>query len=143
MKNTKLSRGERNNNPLNIRRTGAAWYGLCRVQTDRAFCQFVSMTYGLRAAFVILHTYMTKYKLCTIEGIVSRWAPKSDNNNTDAYIASVAKRMGIGRDAPIDWHDKETMVALVGAMAVVECGRAIQESLIAEGYDLAKKSHSD
>ena len=47
-------RGIRNNNPLNIRRSpGQTWQGECPVQTDKAFVQFRSMKWGIRAAFII------------------------------------------------------------------------------------------
>ena len=43
-------RGIRNNNPLNIRRGASQWQGLKRRQTDKDFCQFVTVAYGYRAA---------------------------------------------------------------------------------------------
>ncbi len=49
-----LPRGIRNNNPLNIRRSKDKWQGLRALQTDTAFCQFETMAYGWRAAFVLL-----------------------------------------------------------------------------------------
>ena len=44
----KIARGERNNNPGNIRH-GAKWQGLASTQTDKDFCQFISPEYGIRA----------------------------------------------------------------------------------------------
>ena len=90
-----LPRGIRNNNPLNIRRSKDQWKGLSKTQNDRSFCQFESLEYGWRAAFYLLtRTYYHKYRLYTIRGIVSRWAPSSENN-TEAYIANVARLTGI------------------------------------------------
>ena len=89
------SRGIRNNNPLNIRRSKDKWQGLSTLQEDREFFQFVSMEYGWRAAFVILcRTYYGKYGLKTIRDIVSRWAPAKENN-TEAYIRHVSDYTGI------------------------------------------------
>ena len=49
----RISRGYRNNNPLNIRRCAKnRWVGLAEVQGDGEFCVFRSMVYGFRAAFV-------------------------------------------------------------------------------------------
>ena len=45
-----LSRGLRNNNPLNIRHSADKWEGTRIVQTDKSFVQFTSMAYGYRAA---------------------------------------------------------------------------------------------
>ena len=78
-------RGLRNNNPLNIRRNpNEHWKGQKHSQTDAQFVQFVDMKYGWRAAFKVLRTYYYVHKLYTIEQIISRWAPASDNNNTEA-----------------------------------------------------------
>lgn len=52
----KIARGERNNNPGNIRH-GSKWRGLSIEQADREFCQFVSPEYGIRAIYKLLQTY--------------------------------------------------------------------------------------
>lgn len=82
------TRGIRNNNPANIRR-GCNWKGLAKVQTDREFCQFDSMTWGVRALLVTLRTYVVKHHLHTVREIITRWAPSSDGNNTEKYIKFV------------------------------------------------------
>ena len=84
------TRGIRNNNPANIRR-GCNWKGLAEKQTDKEFCQFVTMTWGVRALLVILRTYVRKYHLHTVREIITRWAPPSDGNNTEKYIEFVEK----------------------------------------------------
>ena len=82
------TRGIRNNNPANIRR-GCNWKGLAEKQTDTEFCQFVTMTWGVRALLVTLHTYVVKHKLHTIRDIIYRWAPPQDGNNTEKYVKFV------------------------------------------------------
>lgn len=84
------TRGIRNNNPANIRR-GCNWKGLAKTQTDREFCQFDTMTWGVRALLVTLRTYVVKHHLHTSREIITRWAPPSDGNNTEAYIKFVQK----------------------------------------------------
>lgn len=84
------TRGIRNNNPANIRR-GCNWKGLAKKQTDREFCQFTTMTWGVRALLVTLRTYVVKYRLHTVREIITRWAPPSDGNNTEKYIEYVEK----------------------------------------------------
>ena len=123
-------RGVRNCNPLNIRLTkNAKWAGLAKEQTDGAFCQFASMTYGWRAAFILLRKYYFTYKLRTIRSIISRWAPPEDNNPTGIYIESVVSTLQnvnkkFTADSQLPDPDLAPFVwsALVGGMAFVENG---------------------
>lgn len=130
-----LPRGIRNNNPLNIR-VGNKWVGEVKKPTDPSFEQFSCMPYGLRAAFIILRRYIEVYKLNTISKIVSRWAPDSENN-TLAYIRRVTTLMEYDADAPISYHNKQRMIALVKAMCTVECGCPVDDVDIEAGYILA------
>jgi hypothetical protein len=118
------TRGERNNNPGNIRRTvpQIAWQGLSAVQNDSAFCQFDTPQYGIRALHVNLLTYYTKYGLNTITKIINRWAPPQDGNNTAAYIANVSNWSGIAPNQVIDMTDATTAAAIVNAIILQENG---------------------
>lgn len=129
-----IPRGIRNNNPLNIRR-GSNWVGLSKHQTDPAFCQFDSMTYGLRAGLIIIRTYMQRYNLTTIHAIVSRWAPPKEND-TEAYVISVASMMMMHALQKFDFGDRARIVSLVAAMCKVETGVSIAPNLIESAYDL-------
>lgn len=86
------TRGIRNNNPANIRR-GCNWKGLTEKQTDKEFCQFITMTWGVRALLVTLRTYVVKHKLHTISQIIERWAPPQDGNATNRYIDFVKEEV--------------------------------------------------
>ncbi len=99
------TRGIRNNNPANIRR-GCNWKGLSKTQTDREFCQFETMTWGVRALLVTLRTYVVKHHLHTVREIITRWAPPSDGNNTEKYIEFVEKAIS-EIDIPIALSLKE------------------------------------
>ena len=134
-KPSKLPRGIRNNNPLNIR-IGNVWLGEVAQPTDREFEQFVSMAYGIRAAFVLLRRYIRHYKLTTIREIVSRWAPSSENA-TSIYIANVAKWVGISADQPMKYEDEVTMAKLLLAMAHQETGQWLKEADVVKGYQMA------
>lgn len=136
-----VARGLRNNNPLNIRRDGQAWQGLRDEQKDKAFCQFKSMAYGFRAAFITIHTYMAKHGLCSIRQIVSRWAPLKDHNNTDAYIAVVCELTHLGMNDMLWWSNESQMLALVQAMAYVENGVLMgTNGSMKDGYLMAAES---
>nr|WP_168404428.1 structural protein [Erwinia amylovora] len=119
---TSGSRGIRNNNPGNIR-WGDDWKGLVPVaqRTDKSFCQFTKAEYGIRAMIIILRNYQRKHGLNTISGIIHRWAPTVEND-TQAYIDSVAKSTGIPADKQIDTTDSRFMIRLLQAIINHENG---------------------
>lgn len=130
------TRGIRNNNPANIRR-GCNWKGLIRQQKDKEFCQFVSMSWGIRALLITLRTYVKKHHLHTVREIITRWAPPSDGNNTEKYIEFVEKAVR-DIDTPIiltlqamDFNPKfqhsECILYLIArAMCKIESGYNLQ-----------------
>jgi len=115
-------RGIRNNNPGNIR-WGDEWQGLVgkSQRTDKSFCQFTSPEYGIRAMIVILRNYQSKYGLRTITGMIKRWAPPNEND-TQAYINSVAQATGTNADRPIDLNDSRKLFPLLQAIISHENG---------------------
>ena len=136
-----MSLGERNNNPLNIRKVpGTHWRGEVEALPQRgsgegaagAFVQFRSILWGLRAAFCILNTYREKYNLVCVEDIISRWAPPSEND-TKAYIEAVCKRTRFGGKERLT---EKQWPALVAAMAVQESGMKIPAELIESAFSL-------
>ena len=136
-----LPRGIRNHNPLNIRRSKDQWRGMAEMQSDRAFVQFKSLEYGWRAAFYLLtRTYYHKYRLYTIRGIISRWAPSSENN-TEAYIQNVSRLTGIDPDEPIGIpSEKPSRWMAVGvAMAIQENGiDSLDYFAMLKGWEMAR-----
>ncbi|HEK3017739.1 TPA: structural protein [Proteus mirabilis] len=117
---TRPARGERNNNPGNIRH-GSKWQGLSAQQTDKDFCQFVSPEYGIRAIYKLLQTYQNKYELNTVESIIDRYAPPNENN-TAGYINRAAKDIGVSVNEPINVSSKPVAIALATAIVGVELG---------------------
>lgn len=116
------SRGIRNNNPGNIR-WGDEWKGLVPEgqRTDKSFCQFKAPEFGIRAMIIILRNYQSKYGLKTITGIIKRWAPPNEND-TQAYIRSVAQATGTEADKPIDLTDSRKLFPLLQAIIKHENG---------------------
>ena len=132
-------RGLRNNNPLNIRKNNKTnWIGQCNKQEDRAFVQFRSMSYGYRAAFKVLQNYRVLYDCMTLRQFIQRWAPPTENN-TDAYVKSVASTADVRPDAllPSPRKAKALWVKIVAGMHLVENGMMPVASQIEEGWDLA------
>lgn len=127
-------RGLRNNNPLNIR-IGNVWLGEVAHPTDPDFEQFVTIEYGIRAAFIILRRYIRRYKKDSIRAIISTWAPASEND-TESYVAMVSRAISIPPDAPLRFEDKEIMCSLVDAMILCECGEHVASVSISKAYDM-------
>ena len=93
--NVKLSRGWRNNNPMNIRYVATnKWKYKVKDEgkTDKAFEEFTNCVWGWRAAFYLLMKYYFKAKLKTPRMIIMRWAPPSENNWV-AYVKNVMQFM--------------------------------------------------
>ena len=115
-------RGIRNNNPGNIRYDGTPWRGLATPPTDGAFCVFIAPKYGIRALARVLKTYNDKYGICTIAGIVERYAPAAEND-TEAYIASICTQTGLHADAELDLHSNDVLAELIKAIVRHENGQ--------------------
>lgn len=114
-----MTRGKRNNNPLNIRRSTDRWFGMSDEQPDKEFVTFKALEYGLRAAIKIIRRYITHYRCDSIRKIVSRWAPSSEND-TESYINYVATWVRISPDQSIDARDKLIISNIIQAMSVFE-----------------------
>ncbi|EGQ8484468.1 structural protein [Vibrio parahaemolyticus] len=134
---SQLNRGIRINNPLNIRISGNAWTGKVTPSKDKAFETFSDSKYGFRAAAKLIRNYQNLYGLNTLSGIIHRWAPASDNNDTDNYIQFVAGKLGVNRNAPLNLYDDAFMARLVHTMSIMEVGRYYSLSDAAEGVALA------
>ena len=114
-----MTRGMRNNNPLNIRLSAEnKWVGKVLPNTDGKFEQFRSLRYGIRAAALLLGKYYYHYRINTINGIVARWAPMSENH-TDLYAGAVCKMTGLAGNQPLKPNQ---LTDVLYAMARVECG---------------------
>ena len=142
-----MTRGQRNNNPLNIRHSADRWQGARIEQTDKAFVQFKSMAYGYRAAWKVLESYWNHFyqnkQPFTIPNIIARWAPPTEND-TQHYIRTVLKLTSLGGKEnlpqPSRGVDTERLERLLRAMTTMECGIPYQEvdsQAIREGWRLA------
>ena len=142
-----MTRGIRNDNPLNIRRTATRWQGEREEQTDKEFVQFQSMAYGYRAAWRILQTYYNRFSRkgqpFTVSTVIARWAPPHEND-TRAYIRRVLRLGGLAGNErllpPASVSGFGRLLRLVMAMTCVECGTVMEQvdrEAICKGYRLA------
>ena len=129
-------RGLRNNNPLNIRHSSDKFQGEVTGK-DPAFKTFISMPYGYRAAFVTLATYLSK-GCNTIEKIITRWAPPTENN-TAGYIANVERWSGVLRNQELTATDGADYIMIIAAMSFVENGINANITEVRAGFKLQTK----
>lgn len=135
--NKLLTRGYRNNNPGNIRLTfdstgkKTLWNGEIEGK-DKDFKTFKSIEYGYRAMFITLRSYISK-KYDTIEEIITRYAPSSENN-TEAYINSVVNYTGLPRTELIDTEAEQKLI--VAGLSYHENGIKPDTDEIIKGYNL-------
>lgn len=115
-----ISRGLRNHNPGNLE--GGAWDGV--VGKDGPYLVFDTDAHGLRALAKQLLVYQDAHDLRTIAGIITRWAPPSENDTT-SYIAAVSATTGFGDKDVLNLHDETTLDKLVTAIIRHENSGAI------------------
>lgn len=135
--NHQLPRGIRNNNPGNIRH-GANWLRLNPNgrNIDSAFCVFTTPVYGIRALAKVLVNYKRIHGLNTVRQIVSRYAPPNENQTT-AYIQSVAKQLGVYPDTVIDIEERGVLTVFIKAVIRMENGiQPYSDELIQQGIEL-------
>ncbi len=144
--------GLRNNNPGNLVKTSIDWEGKIphSQNTTGRFEQFIELRYGIRAKMRDLVNDIKK-GTNTITKLINEFAPPHENN-TLAYINSVANTLGINPNMVIE-PTEDTIVALCKIIAMVENGndstgkpwsrlitdQDYQDALDILGMDLKKK----
>lgn len=133
------TRGERNNNPGNIRPAGYTWQGQTGQDCGSMGCyvKFSTPIMGIRA---LARDLLTKYNrgLDTVRKIINAYAPPVENN-TASYINAVSNKLGVLPDTKINMNDINTHIAFVYAVIQHENGRVIYTpSQIAEGVSIAR-----
>ncbi len=145
-----MSRGIRNNNPLNIRRGASRWVGRKEIVTDKEFEEFTSTAFGYRAAWKLMETYQLRLRMedksYTLENIIHRWAPPEDNNDTQAYLRTVIRLLDYkvaGRQplpSPTCREGHRVFARILMTMTCVECGikpEEVDKRSIKQGWMLA------
>lgn len=130
-----MTRGLRNNNPGNIRYSAIKYLGEIDPSKDTAFKQFKTIVWGYRAIFMLLHTYSRRHSLKTIKGMISRYAPQSEND-TDGYVKAVSLWSGIQPDRVLNTLDGSVMIPVVSAISRMENGIAAIKSDVESGWQL-------
>lgn len=135
------ARGIRNNNPGNIR-WGDDWQGLKPNGKwfDSEFCVFTTPEYGIRALVKILRNYQAKYKLRDVRSIINRYAPPCENN-TESYIGSICKALGVNNSTYVNVFDPHVMLSLLKGIIYYENGKQpYTDDVLLKGIELAGRS---
>jgi hypothetical protein len=132
MSDTPVPRNVRLNNPGNVDRTSIVWQGMSAIQDDPRFITFVAPQWGFRCMARILKGDFREGAV-TVHELINRWAPPIEND-TGAYVADVAHRVGVGIDDTLmlDAH----LLPLLKAIAVHEGGCPWPDSILQLGIDL-------
>ena len=141
-----LSKGLRNNNPLNIHVSARLYKGKVAKPLNPDFDtdgkqleRFETFEYGLKAGSEHLLRYFngnidplncyqkSEGKLNTIHKILNRWVC---GLNPAAYVAYVERETGFNRNTVLDLNDKQVLTRLIYAMTLNECGVKYKDSLL-------------
>lgn len=116
-------RGIRNNNPGNIEYGNfARQQGSGGAESAGRFATFNTPQEGLNALAALLRSYGNR-GIDSVRAIISKYAPSSDNNNTQAYIGNVAKKLGVDPTQHLNLNDPEILKGMVNAVIQVENGK--------------------
>ena len=112
----KQSRGYRNKNPGNIdwnaRNKWVGQVGIEQTGNPPRFAVFETHEHGIRALAALLTTYQDRH---------NRWAPGNENN-TDAYVYAVSRKIGVSEGDTLDLQTYAHMRPLVEAIIEHELG---------------------
>ena len=99
----------------------------------KGFVEFETREHGIRAWIVLMHNYRVKHRCATVRAIISRYAPKSEND-TQAYIKYCRERV---YKSEITWLTTTADYVRLGiAMAKMETGTVLTAQEI---YDVMRK----
>lgn len=101
--------GVRNNNPGNLRQWGDT------PRDARGYAMFATPEAGLAATIKNLRAQQQVHGLDTVQSIISKWAPPSENN-TAGYISDVVKRTGFGANQKLNLDDPKTVAPLISSI---------------------------
>lgn len=123
------------NNPANIRYSPLnKWKG--STEPLNGFCQFETIYYGVRALILTLRTYIIKHKLTSVDQIIKRFAPPTENNTRlyISYVCNVLLSRGLNTDNIVVYTPAFNV--LVAAICKYETGFDLQNIILRDTYKL-------
>lgn len=101
------SLADRNNNPGNIRDGSFAQSLPGYVGSNKGFAVFDSVNSGFNALNTLLQNYWNK-GLRSVDSIISRWAPPSEND-TNSYVNQVSKWLNVSPNSTLSFGNLPTL----------------------------------
>jgi hypothetical protein len=134
MPERRLSRAERNNNPGNLEFRGQR--GATREDGEGRFAKFGSTEEGVAALARQLQLYGSR-GIDTIEEIIGKYAPASENN-TSAYINAMVNRLKVSANQQLDLNDPQVLSGLIQGISRHEAGRSfLSDQQVMTGLTMA------
>ena len=133
--------GQRINNPFNIRQANQGFVG--ESGEESGFVSFDDPMYGVRAADRVLSTYGRDYGINSIRGLLNRYAPPEDDNDTESYISYVSNKLGVDPDAEIDLSNPEIRSQVLSPIAMFESRSEYSPGQITEMIASANEKQGD
>lgn len=128
MKPKQQTRGERNCNPLNIKKTNIKWHGKIEGE-DRFFESFKDCYYGYRAAIICLYKHY-RAGSNTVNLLINKWAPPVENR-TSNYVDYVSSASWLKPNQVFDWT-YSNVFNIMYHMCVFENGKIIDKEALTE-----------
>lgn len=103
--------------------------GGLRVPGKSEFQSFATPEDGVRAIAKQLGLYQDRDHISTIDGLIGKWAPPSEND-TESYIRDVAKTTGFERNSALNLHDPNVLAKLTAAITKHEGRRTFTPAAV-------------
>lgn len=134
MPERRLSRAERNNNPGNLEFRGQR--GATREDGEGRFAKFGTTEEGVAALARQLQLYGSR-GIDTIEEIINKYAPASENN-TAAYVNAMVNRLRVSPNQQLDLNDPQVLSGLIQGISRHEAGRSfLSDQQVMTGLTMA------
>lgn len=124
-------RSVRNNNPGNIEDGDFARSLPGYKGSDGRFAIFETPQSGQGAQAALLGSYGRR-GINTVQGVINRWAPPSDNNPTRRYIDFVARKLGVSPRTELDMTDPVVLSTMASAIAEFEGGQPFETAALGD-----------
>lgn len=131
------ARGDRNNNPLNLVKSGTAWKNKIphSQNSDGKFEQFTNRIWGIRAAILNMRTRING-GANTIDKLITVWTSGEPRNDQVNYINYVSEVSGIPKDRVISFN-RNDVIRLIQPMALYENGPSKAVGISTEDFNAA------